>query len=790
MKNPSINHKISKYLLLLCSVLLLMAPHYLEAQNGTGGDPTQPSTEMEEVLRALRANENNDDDDNNDEDEDEFASIVGLVVGSNQIVAHFIRIEDNYYGVQEGMSVSHKGREFLVKEITISEIVLEEIRSGAKLSLFSTLWSAPNNRSLNVPSDQNKGIALIEMRGVPLFGVAQAISHVTGVKIAVSADARATPIGIHLENVNHNEILDTLTLTHGLYKSEVPNTNIIRLHTSSEYARDANTFFEERTQIFTLKYPNARDVALSINDLFGDRVQLTTRIDDDEDSGDYLSDDLQQRLERFDTIDGRSRGLGSISQGATRSSTSSSTSSLSSRNNNNDSDSRNSRSNQRSDEADRVDRIELGDDLTEQDIAALEAADPEAMAEFIQARADIYVTVIDRLNKLMVRTRDEKTMKEIEALVQDLDVPTPLVLLEVRIFSVQLENDLDTAFEWTWSEAGSTTSVNFAPGGSVTNPTLAFTALDERFTAAMSLLQQKNRLTALGQPTLLTVNNEVSRIFIGEEVPIITGFTPADTIVVNGSAVVQNPTPEYDTRAVGSTLLITPNINDDRTVTLRMLQEESTVQTGGATILVPDGAGFVNRDIDTVTEQSASGTFAAKDGQTIAVGGLIRDQIRDNRSQIPLLGDIPLLGLAFRSSEKGRGREEIVILMTPHIISTPGEGEAISRRVIENQNALHPLLPEGKGSLELFNRKSVIQPSTDELDWDAYWKPKFGFPDNEKNSQYKAPKEQNKQTNNTNNQIELQNSELTVTPRQPQAVGLRDSQRQTLLEQEAEILAE
>ncbi|MEM9446557.1 MAG: hypothetical protein AAGA18_14525 [Verrucomicrobiota bacterium] len=744
--------------------LIFLTSLTLIAQEDTGADPTSVSTEMEEVLRALRASEIDEDDDQNEDDEDEYAEIVGLIVGSNQDFAHIIRIEDELYGVQDGIDVSHRGKDYRVKTITISKIILENKKSGEELILYTTLWAAPQNRILDVPPDQQKEIALINMSNVSLFGVTQAISYVTGAQIAVSSEARGVSVGLSLENVSTSEVLDALALTHGLYVTKVPKTNIIRLHTSQEYARDADSFFEEQTEVFTLKYPNARDIALSIRDLYGDRVQLASQLDDSDEPGEYLNEDLEQRLDRFDTIDTRSRGFGSTDQGG---------SSNTSNNNNNNRFSRNSRNNRinnfttRSNQSDReefVDRIELGDDLSAQEIATL-VNDPEALKKLIQARADIYVTVIDRINKLMVRTRDDKTMKEIAALIQELDVPSPLVLLEVRIFTVELERGLDTAFEWSWSEAGSSTSASFAPGGTVTNPTLAFTALDERFSAAMSLLQDKDRLTALGQPTLLMVNNEVSRIFIGEEIPVLTDITGSETIATDAAVIQSEESVEYERRAVGSTLLITPNINDDRTVTLRMLQEESSIRRNGANVLIPDGGTFVERSVDVVTEQSASGTFAAKDGQTIAVGGLIREQITEDVSQIPLLGDIPLIGLAFRGSARGRQREEIIILMTPHIISTPGEGAAISRKVIESQESLHPLLPEAKGSLKLFKGRNVLKPSTDELDWESYWAPRLrGDYDTESGD------------------IQIRQAEQVEVPQQ--------NNLQELLKLEAEILAE
>ncbi|MEM1294042.1 MAG: hypothetical protein AAGH89_01680, partial [Verrucomicrobiota bacterium] len=346
-------------------------------------------------------------------------------------------------------------------------------------------------------------------------------------------------------------------------------------------------------------------------------------------------------------------------------------------------------------------------------IAALAAGDSTIIEQILSQRADIYVTVIDRLNKVMVRTRDDKTMDEISELVDSLDVATPLVLLQVRIMEVSLERGLDTAFDWSFSSGDF--SGTFAPGGPVTNGDLVFSYLDDTFQAQVRMLQRANKLTMLGKPMLLTANNEVSRLFIGEEVPLNRNFQGGQTIVSDGGPILAPSNTEIEFRPVGSTLLITPNINDDRTVSLRVLQEESRVVEGGADVLVPDaGGGFVNRTIDTVASQTASGTFVARDRETIAVGGMITETLISRRSQIPVLGDIPVVGLLARNQAIGRERTEIVLLLTPHIIKTQGEGEAVSRELVE-KNSYHPNAPLGEGELGSFVEPDVLTTEKDEF---------------------------------------------------------------------------
>ncbi len=559
---------------------------------------------------------------------------------------------------------------------------------------------------------------LVEFRAVPLEHALRALSEQTGLQAAASPKAQAVPISIYLQRVTGEEALRTICTTHGLWMTGEPGAQIARIYTAEEYARDSSSFLQEQTRVFTLRYPNARDMAITIRDLYGDRVQLARRVDDAQESGEFEIDDLGRRLERFDLIDSRSESIGALNSNGGASTRR---------------DGAGSRSGQGSrgtyDLRETAPEQQASGGLSAEEMAKLDsgrASEREAGLEaLLRSRADIFVTVIDRLNKVMVRTRDERTMNEIQALVKSLDVPTPMVLLEVQILAVELEKGLETAFNWTFSDPDVSIGVRLAPGGPITNPTLVFSALDDRFNGTMKLLEKKGKVTALGKPILLTANHEVSRIFIGEEVPLNRSFEGGQTVVSDGGDIVGAGSTDIEFRPVGSTLLVTPSINDDRTVMLRVLQEESKIVKQGADVLVPsqDG-GFEERSLDTVAAESASGTFAARDGQTIAIGGLIREEIRDERSQIPILGDIPILGIPFRATQTTRIRREVILLMTPHIIAHPTEAQAASKTVI-GRSSLHPVAPGGGDGLGLFRHRDVLAPGSDDTDWNDHWVPRL-----------------------------------------------------------------
>ena len=242
-------------------------------------------------------------------------------------------------------------------------------------------------------------------------------------------------------------------------------------------------------------------------------------------------------------------------------------------------------------------------------LAAIGSLSDEERANLLQKReATIYVSVIRRNNQVVVRTGDRRTMEQISQLITQLDVPTPTVMLEVKILRVTLGDGFDSAFEYFASDGGNSGSFSdgallpvFPGGNPMPRPeiipglgvsgqipgSLTFQVVNDDFQFRMQLLESKGRLTALATPLILTANNEVSRIFVGDTLPFTTGFTAPRiaTGTVNGVAVPAAPITEV--RDVGQSLLITPNINADRTVTLRIVDENSERIPDGAKIPVP-----------------------------------------------------------------------------------------------------------------------------------------------------------------------------------------------------------
>ena len=590
------------------------------------------------------------------------------------------------------------------------------------------------------PEAEVRRLELLELREVPLDDALRLIAAESDLNVVASRGAALTRVTLHLRDVEPLAALSTLCSSHDLWFERDPTTGVYRIRTAEEYRRGVQNLAAAKLEVFTLLYPNALDVAYSIRDLFGQRVRFGRGINPQ----DRLQE-LSNRFQRFDLVDGRSQGFGQL-QGQQTANQLNQAGQLGNlfNQNNNQFGNQGQLFNQQNLQGGRtqVDQADLGRDrlqgLTAQQIQALvSASDSEAgraLVDRILSQASIYVSVNQRTNQVLVRTGDEQAMGQIRDLVQRMDVPTPLVLLEVKVLSIELTDGFNSVFDYQFSDgsssaAGFTTGDVLPPpsdvvggpdslrrtlplspaGGGLIPDNLIYQFVHDHFRARVQLLESQGRVTTLATPLLLTANNEVSRLFAGEERPINRSFIGGQTVVNAGGTTVTPSTTGIEFRPVGTTLLITPNINADRTVTLRILQETSNVNVNGASVLVPNGTGFIRQNVDTVQSRAVSGTVVAKHGATLALGGLIEEELRDARDGVPWLQRIPLLGFFFRRQDYQKVRRELVITIRPFVLTTPGEGDTLSRRLLK-ELSIHPTAPDARGTLGTFDESDVIVP--------------------------------------------------------------------------------
>ena len=599
-----------------------------------------------------------------------------------------------------------------------SEIRMRVCR--AAFALIIILSSAVNVGFADAPLTAGEIILeTVEFKQALVRDAVRTVSELTGINIVATVEAGDKPVTFFVRNASVADVVDSLCRISGLWYRFNQETGIYLIMTAAEYQKDIVVFRNEPVRIFQLKYLNVGVASRTIADLFGERVELLGRVNR------QLGDDYRLGkpgddavfLEDFDNGDiddsggygssSNSSGYGNSGRRSSRSSSSSSSSNSRYRN-----------QNQRNEEVRGLGNVTL----TPEQLARLEASASGSplvaegdVGQIVQRTeaAPIYVTVNRMHNMLLVRTSDEKAMEEIARIVKESDRQVPEVLLEMKVLEVQLSNQFKSAFDLsglTGSEqpgpndgqpanplnlsarTARSTVLGLGNGGIQEGSSMIFQVLSGNLRARMQLLEQNNNIRTLATPMLLAANNHPARLFVGNEAIITTGFeTQASGVEASGNNLVVNtlPIPITEVRSVGDTLSILPSINADRSVVMRIVHENSSILPAGGSVPVLTGSRIENVPIDTVNTARLEGTVLAMDGMTVAIGGMMRTSNVDNQTKVPLLGDAPVFGFFFKRKAQSEIKTELVLLITPHVISAPEDAEAVSNRRM-NATIDHP----------------------------------------------------------------------------------------------------
>lgn len=209
-------------------------------------------------------------------------------------------------------------------------------------------------------------------------------------------------------------------------------------------------------------------------------------------------------------------------------------------------------------------------------------------------------------------------------------------------------------------------------------PGLSFLYAGNGITATLNALRTVADVTVLSAPKLMVLNNHTATIEVGNQVPISTGSA---TSTITSSAPIVNSIEYRDT---GVILKVTPRVNSGGLVLLDIAQEVSDV-------LPQSSSQASSQDASPTIEQRKIATsVAVQDGQTVALGGLIQNEVQKNRTTIPLLGSIPYIGHLFGDTSNALMRTELVVLLTPRVVRTPVDARAVTEELREKIHLAAP----------------------------------------------------------------------------------------------------
>ena len=552
-------------------------------------------------------------------------------------------------------------------------------------------------------------ITSLTVKGMSFRQFAAMISQATGQKVIVSLQAGNMPIHLYLERVTAEEALEAACRAYQCWYKKDEQTGIVCVVTLDEYKQGMSLQEKELVQTITLKYQDPRAVGDTLQRLFRDRI-IWQRPDEDENDG---IEQIELALERMDLLGERVQF------------------SLEDRNSGSNSRSTSNRSRSRG-------RNSGGSVSTLMENVELDLSSEALLEKLIQANMAgdepihrpgvIYISVLTSVNCLLVRTTDGEAMRTIRKIVTDLDMPRPQVLLEVKVLELTLEKDMESGIDWLFS-GGSNTLLsggrsvglsddtsgsdygtillpdsNLVPQGTGLNPqATVLQFVSDSVRARLQLLEARGDVKSLATPSLCVAHGEASRIFVGSNTTVLNSVEKAQTTTSGDNPVVTETTNvDTERHSIGTSLLITPLIHSDRSVTIRIVQEDS--QLGSITdIYYDEDASFQSQDIVT---RSVTSTVLANDREISAVGGLIREDMEDTVSGIPGLMDLPWIGSLFRTTKKSRVRSELIVLLRPCILRAPGEADEVATEFLGRLSA-HPSARPGVPELGIFKKSDA-----------------------------------------------------------------------------------
>jgi general secretion pathway protein D len=257
--------------------------------------------------------------------------------------------------------------------------------------------------------------------------------------------------------------------------------------------------------------------------------------------------------------------------------------------------------------------------------------------------------------------------KVIEAALKQLDVLPLQVMIEATIAEVSLNDRLRYGLRWFFQTGESSFNLTADPLGFTGSVFPGFSYLLDASdaTVALNVLQSISDVQVLSAPSLMVVDNQIARLQVGDQVPIATQSAVS---VIDPEAPIVN---QIDYQDTGVILEIRPRVNAGGLVLLEIAQEVSDV-------VATDTSGI---DSPTIQQRRVQSTISIQSGQTIALGGLIRDRLEDGRIGIPVLMDIPVLGNLFSERDKLGARTELLVLLKPIVIRGQAEAQAMTNEL-------------------------------------------------------------------------------------------------------------
>jgi general secretion pathway protein D len=323
----------------------------------------------------------------------------------------------------------------------------------------------------------------------------------------------------------------------------------------------------------------------------------------------------------------------------------------------------------------------------------------------------------------MGRKSDIEAIKQV---IASLDVMLEQVMIEAVILSVGLNDTLDTGVQWVYDTQSPLVKQNatgFNPAKVLANTNATATGVSKMLAQAdlsyygvIPKLDMQALITAtksdsntriLSTPVVMTTDNTEAKITVSKEYPVVSSSINSGSGTTTDG---YSARATYQYRSIGITLTVTPNINPQGFVVMEITQ---TADDPSSTVKID------NNEVPVISKREIKATVAVQDRSTIVLGGLVQKNTTKSASKIPILGDIPLLGWLFSTRGNSDDRTELVVLLTPYVLTTPEQAQNEAKRIYKASDSKDTLWPRGWSQSPLRND----EPAKDD------WKKKKGKKD-------------------------------------------------------------
>jgi general secretion pathway protein D len=261
----------------------------------------------------------------------------------------------------------------------------------------------------------------------------------------------------------------------------------------------------------------------------------------------------------------------------------------------------------------------------------------------------------DSTTNSLIFITSPRNFPRLREMVDALDYARDQVMVEVIIAERTITDQTQLGAEWSLTTVGNifgnmistVSSTGFNLGSNITQG-LTYSIAHQGIQATFQALKSNTNLKVLSTPRILASDNSLANIYVGEQIPFLS-----NTQVTDVGSVVNS----YTYQSVGLILTVTPRVNPDDYVSMQVNPSVSQID--------PTTQYFNAPVIDT---RLASTNVMVHDGETVTIGGLMQDTYSNSENKVPLLGDIPGLGLLFKYKNTQKEKTELIILLTPHIM--------------------------------------------------------------------------------------------------------------------------